>query len=155
MTFRIFQNKEYAESLAKDLAKKEEKEKARVEAEKKEQRKKTIQEYREKLKGAEFKGPLRVLVRYPTGSRTILGFSPSDKLDRLFDAVISNPACPDYFSVRSVYPKAEINCFPTWYREVFNAEVDEESRVPQKQSEDVRFDSIISNNSILFINMIH
>ena len=45
------QNQEYADSLAKDLAKKEEKEKIRLEAERKEHRKQTIQLYREKIQG--------------------------------------------------------------------------------------------------------
>ncbi|CAI2336962.1 unnamed protein product [Caenorhabditis sp. 36 PRJEB53466] len=151
------QNKEYAESLAKDLAKKEEKERVRVETEKREQRKRTIHEYRENLKDVVFSGSHRVMVRYPNGARAVLGFSPSDRVERLFDAIFSNPACPDYFSVRSVYPRAQILCFPGWYREVFNAEVDEESRVPKENGIEMKSfeESIIANNSILFINTIH
>ncbi|CAE17928.1 UBX domain-containing protein 5 [Caenorhabditis elegans] len=152
------QNKEYAESLAKDIAKKEEKDKIRFEAEQKELRKKTIQDYREKLKGTVSQGPLRLLVRYPNGSRLILSFSPSQPMTSLFDAIILNPACPDYFSVRSVYPRAEIHCYPAWYHTIFNAEFKDETEKGAnnvaKETNEVKCLETIPNNSILYVNLI-
>ncbi|PIC43575.1 hypothetical protein B9Z55_004258 [Caenorhabditis nigoni] len=161
------QNKEYAESLAKDLAKMKEKEKCRVAAEKKEKRKKMIEEYRGKVKDTKStSGSHRVLVRYPSGIRVILCFSPSESLKNLFDSIISNPACPNFFKLRSVHPKAEIQCFPEWYQNLCHEELEEEDVTASESKESVnsthtaigfqplgRMDTI-PNNSILFVTSI-
>ncbi|CAP36116.1 Protein CBR-UBXN-5 [Caenorhabditis briggsae] len=104
-----------------------EKEKRRVAAEKKEKRKKMIEEYRGKIKDTKpTSGSHRVLVRYPSGIRVILCFSPSESLKNLFDSIISNPACPNYFKLRSVHPNAEIHCFPEWYQNLCHEENSED-----------------------------
>lgn len=110
------------------------------------------------IPGTVSQGPLRLLVRYPNGSRLILSFSPSQPMTSLFDAIILNPACPDYFSVRSVYPRAEIHCYPAWYHTIFNAEFKDETEKGAnnvaKETNEVKCLETIPNNSILYVNLI-
>ncbi|KAF1764303.1 hypothetical protein GCK72_004250 [Caenorhabditis remanei] len=156
---RSQQNQEYADSLAKDLAKKEEKEKIRLEAERKVLRKQTIQLYREKIQADQpppTSGPPyhHLLIRYPSGARLQLRLSTTtDTVTQLFDAILRHPACPDFFTVRSILPSGEIRgIYPPWYSKILGEEFGtEDFLTPQKTS----LQETCPDHSCLFINMIH
>ncbi|CAI5442989.1 unnamed protein product [Caenorhabditis angaria] len=153
-TIRNSQNKEYEESLAKDLIKKAEREKAREAEARKAERLKKIQEYRERIKGAHFDGPVKVLCRFPDGKRQIIGLANNKcSIDELFNAIISHPSCPNYFFVRQIRPNLEIKCYPDWYLQLIKEE-EPETANGLEESKNEREIELVSN-SIIFVNTRH
>uniref|UniRef100_A0AC35F084 Uncharacterized protein n=1 Tax=Panagrolaimus sp. PS1159 TaxID=55785 RepID=A0AC35F084_9BILA len=47
-------------------------------------------------------------------------FAETDSLEFLFNTVISNKNCPEFFTLLSTEPRKELNCFPKWYNEYGN-----------------------------------
>ncbi|CAB3405592.1 unnamed protein product [Caenorhabditis bovis] len=151
------QDEEYAASLAKDKARHEEKVKKQIAEIESNERRKTIEQYREKLTDLKTSGNLRILVRYPNGSREIFHFSENDPIEKLFDAIISKPFCPAYFYAKSIRPSLPIKCYPKWYTEVLSKEFPEQNEnvsASLAQSMTIGQHSI-QNDFIIFINAFH
>ncbi|CAD6188711.1 unnamed protein product [Caenorhabditis auriculariae] len=158
------QNREYQESLQRDLRRiaeeRKKKEAEELEAKMKEEklsaaakRRELIANYRQeaKAKTNASTGDVRLLLKFPNGSRQEVRFSATDDLSHLFDAAISNDACPEFFALKSTFPARTIFCSPDWYNKIL-----EEEEVETESNTSVRNETFqsfkLESNSIIFVS---
>jgi len=142
------QESDYERSLATDRAKVTERK--RLESEKLENEKK-IEELRQQeeqalneleTRSAKIQASLpsepasdennivRVVIRFPDGSRTERRFNADDSLEALFNVAFTNQNCPKFFSLMSGYPRQVIRCAPEWYRSFSELDIFPEGPIP-------------------------
>ncbi|KAK0404667.1 hypothetical protein QR680_017562 [Steinernema hermaphroditum] len=136
------QELEYERALAADRAKETERkrvESERLEAERREQeerealinKKERLQRMKAKIQSSLPEEPssteecIRVNIRFPSGEKMERRFCPNDSLELLFNVTLSHESCPDDFSLLTSYPRKQLHCSPSWYREYASGDLDD------------------------------
>ncbi|CAI2358214.1 unnamed protein product [Caenorhabditis sp. 36 PRJEB53466] len=128
------QNREYQESLQRDLERianskkeKEDAEKAEQEDKKKkeesEMRVKKIENYKDQLRQSKtpLTGPHDILIRFPTGKK-VVKFHEDESIEKLFEEALKSELCPLFFQMHQSFPKKAVPCLPKWYYDILICE---------------------------------
>ncbi|KAK5986795.1 hypothetical protein GCK32_008977 [Trichostrongylus colubriformis] len=99
------------------------------------------------------KETVSIQVRFPCGKKFSKQFALDDSLEKLFTAIICHESSPDFFTVATGFPRAEINCAPEWYHLVLSEQLIAEGSKPTKFKPPLTFRAAGFNRPVgVFVN---